>query len=169
MYYLTLIITVYTTFVKGFYDIKIYKIIVYTGGFFVTISQRIFSLMSERSISKSDLAKGTGIKPNTISDWQTKGTNPSADKIACICDFLNVSANWLLTGEDKPPSNSIAGDVNGSAFIQGVNRGNVTVHNGHERPLSDEAAELLKLYEGLPLKKRVKLLQAAIELSESED
>jgi transcriptional regulator with XRE-family HTH domain len=65
--------------------------------------------------------------------------------------------------------NSIQGDVSGSAFVQGVNKGNVTVHNGREHSISEEAAELLKLYEGMNFKKRIKLSQLAIDLSESED
>jgi hypothetical protein len=42
------------------------------------------------------------------------------------------------------------------------------VQNGHEYTISAEATGLLKLYEGLPLKKRIKLLQTAIDISESE-
>lgn len=133
------------------------------------ISQRIFDTLEKRGISQSDLARGTGINPRAISDWRIKGTNPSAEKIPSICSYLSVSTDWLLTGKEKPPPNTINGDVNGSAFVQGTNRGNVTIHNGREYPLSEEAAELLKLYEGLTLKKRVKLLQTAIDLSESEE
>gem|GEM_PF-871925 len=131
--------------------------------------QRTIDLLKKSGKKQRELADFIGVPERTIGTWKERGTDPPAKCAPLIADFFNVSVNWLLTGEDKPPLNSIAGDVNGSAFIQGTNKGSVTVHNGHERPLSDEAAELLKLYEGLPLKKRVKLLQAAIELSESEE
>jgi transcriptional regulator with XRE-family HTH domain len=137
--------------------------------FTVQISQRIFEVLGKQGLSKADLAKGAGINPRTVGDWQLKGTNPSSDKIASICDFLGVSVEWLLTGEERTMQNSINGGVNGSAFVQGTNKGTVTVHNGQEHTLSEEAAELLRLYEGMNIKKRIKLLQTAIDLSETSD
>jgi len=133
------------------------------------IGKRVFLLLGEKRISQTKLAEATGIPVGTISNWNKKSTNPSADKISVIAGFFGVSTEWLLTGEEKNASSTIAGDISGSAFVQGTNRGSVTVHNGREHQISEEAAELLKLYEGLPLKKRVKLLQTAIDLSESED
>lgn len=67
--------------------------------------------MKERRISNAELSRGTGIKTNTISDWKTKGTNPSADNIVRICDFLQISTDYLLTGKDNsPPSLSLRDD-----------------------------------------------------------
>lgn len=36
---------------------------------------------------------------STISDWKTKKTNPSADKIMDICIALEVTPEQLLTGK----------------------------------------------------------------------
>lgn len=70
----------------------------------MSINQRLFKILDEKGISNTDLAKGTGIKTNTISDWRTKGTNPSADKIHRICEFLNITPTFLLTGSDNEES-----------------------------------------------------------------
>lgn len=67
----------------------------------MNINQRLFLLLTEKGFKKADLAKATGIKANTISDWETKGTNPQADKIARICEFLGVSCDYLLTGKES--------------------------------------------------------------------
>lgn len=64
----------------------------------MSINKRLFNILQELGISNTDLAKGTGIKANTISDWKTKGTNPSSDKIYRICEFLNISTDYLLEG-----------------------------------------------------------------------
>ncbi|MDP4152861.1 MAG: helix-turn-helix transcriptional regulator [Bacillota bacterium] len=70
---------------------------------FVTISQRLFEIMKEKKLSDADLARGTGISANTIGDWRRKGTNPSADKIPCICNFLDISTDFLLMGKERAP------------------------------------------------------------------
>lgn len=133
----------------------------------MTISQRIIAIMAEKGISKADLAKKTGINPRTISDWEHKETNPQADRIADISACLGVTSDYLLTGSEKAITNTISGYVQGSAFVNGENKGNLIVHNGTEYHISAEAAEMMKLYEGLDFSGKVKLLQTAIELSKS--
>lgn len=62
------------------------------------ISERIFKLLKEQNMSQNDFAKRVGLAGSTISDWKTKKTNPSADKIMTICEVLNVTPEQLLTG-----------------------------------------------------------------------
>ena len=59
------------------------------------ISERIFKILEERHMSQNAFAKKVGLASSTISDWKTKKTNPSADKIMKICD---VTPEQLLTG-----------------------------------------------------------------------
>ena len=40
-----------------------------------------------------------GLSGSTISDWKTKKTNPSTDKIMDICAALDITPQQLLTGE----------------------------------------------------------------------
>lgn len=62
----------------------------------MTISEKIFDVMSEKNISQKEFAERTGISQSTISDWKRKGTNPAADKIMVICDALDISVYDLL-------------------------------------------------------------------------
>lgn len=62
------------------------------------ISERIFKILKDRNMSQNAFAKRVGLAGSTISDWKTKKTNPSADKIMDICDALNVTPEQLLTG-----------------------------------------------------------------------
>lgn len=66
----------------------------------MTVSERIFAIMEDKKLKQKDLAEYTGISSSAVSDWRKKGTNPSVDKIIKICEFLNVSSHYLLTGED---------------------------------------------------------------------
>jgi len=60
------------------------------------ISERIFKIMGENKITQLALSEKTGIGQSTISDWKTKKTNPSADKIMIICAALEVTPEELL-------------------------------------------------------------------------
>lgn len=64
------------------------------------ISERIFKILKEKSMSQNAFAKQVGLASSTISDWKTKKTNPSADKIMDICRVLEVTPEQLLTGKD---------------------------------------------------------------------
>ena len=50
-------------------------------------------------MSQNAFAKRVGLASSTISDWKTKKTNPSADKIMDICMVLEVTPEQLLTGK----------------------------------------------------------------------
>jgi len=63
------------------------------------ISERIFKILEDRNISQNAFAKRVGLASSTISDWKTKKTNPSADKIMDICAALEVTPEQLLTGK----------------------------------------------------------------------
>lgn len=68
----------------------------------MTISERIFKIMGEKKITQLELSKNTGIGQSTISDWKTKKTNPSADKIMIICAALEVTPEDLLIDTMTP-------------------------------------------------------------------
>lgn len=64
----------------------------------MTISERIFKILKKRDISQTSFCKMVGLSGSTVSDWKTKKTNPSADKIMDICAVLDITPEQLLTG-----------------------------------------------------------------------
>jgi transcriptional regulator with XRE-family HTH domain len=67
----------------------------------MTISERIFLRLDEIGMSQKDFSERTGIAQSTISEWKTKKNNPTADKIMIICDVLDVTPYWLLSGTEQ--------------------------------------------------------------------
>ena len=67
----------------------------------MTINERLFKVMKDNGISIRELARRTGITASTISDWNTKHTNPTAEKIPVICDALGISTSYLLRGTEE--------------------------------------------------------------------
>ena len=77
------------------------KILAYTSTWRdgMIISERIFKILKDKNMSQNAFAKQVGLASSTISDWKTKKTNPSADKIMDICMVLEVTPEQLLTGK----------------------------------------------------------------------
>lgn len=66
----------------------------------MSISERIFSRLTEINMNQSEFSRQTGISTSTINDWKHKKTNPSADKMVCICKVLGISLTDLLCDEE---------------------------------------------------------------------
>jgi len=62
------------------------------------ISERIFKMLKEKKMTQTEFSKRTGILCSTVSEWKSKRTNPSADKIMDICAALEVTPEQLLSG-----------------------------------------------------------------------
>ncbi len=64
----------------------------------MTISDRIFEKLRQLNMSQKTFSEETGISPSTISEWKSKRTNPTSEKIMIICKVLDVTPEWLLSG-----------------------------------------------------------------------
>ena len=76
----------------------------------MTVSERIFAKLDQLSMSQKEFSEKTGILPSTISEWKKKKTNPLSEKIMPICDALNVTPEWLLSGDDPEGNGKIEVD-----------------------------------------------------------
>ena len=71
--------------------------------------KRIKQMMQIRDITQADLARITGIRATSISDYLSGKYQPKQDKIALIADALSVNPGWLMGYDEpkKPISSSI--------------------------------------------------------------
>lgn len=67
----------------------------------MTISQRIFFILKQKGKKQRELAEYTGISTSAISAWNKNNTNPAAESLSTIADFLEVSLEYLVTGKEK--------------------------------------------------------------------
>ena len=70
---------------------------------------RLKSIMKERKITQTELAKRTGIRQSSISDWLNDRYEPKQDKVYIIAKALNVSPAWLLGYDENIPTNQTEG------------------------------------------------------------
>ena len=127
----------------------------------MTISERIFDLLSNKNKRQTELAKFVGVRPNTVTDWKSKGSTPSAELIPKISEFLGVSVEYLLTGKEAPVNHA-------SNIHKGNHATTLIVKNGEiqERELSEQELELFRIYKALDVKKQTLLLSYAYKLEE---
>ena len=71
--------------------------------------KRIKQMMQIRDITQADLARITGIRASSISDYLSGKYQPKQNKIALIADALSVNPGWLMGYDEpkKPISSSI--------------------------------------------------------------
>ena len=54
----------------------------------MTISDRIFERLKKTNMSQKAFSECTGISQSTISEWKSKRTNPTSEKILVICEVV---------------------------------------------------------------------------------
>ncbi|WP_295285707.1 helix-turn-helix domain-containing protein [Veillonella sp.] len=64
---------------------------------------RLKTVMAEHKISQTELAKRTGIRQSSISDWLNNKYDPKQDKVYLLANALNVSPAWLLGYDEQNP------------------------------------------------------------------
>ena len=57
-------------------------------------------LLDEKGLKNADVARATGISNMTLSDWKRGKTVPKTDKMRKIAEYLNVSVDYLMTGNE---------------------------------------------------------------------
>ncbi|GHV43708.1 hypothetical protein FACS189490_13940 [Clostridia bacterium] len=133
----------------------------------IEIANLIEKKAMENKLTVSRVLKECGLDKSTISTLKN-GSMVSADKLARLADYFDISADFLLGREPSHNSFVNSGDVIIEG-VQGYNYGNIT--NGGERvfqEISEEQKELNNIYLRLPFKKRLELLNKAVELEEDK-
>ena len=128
----------------------------------LTINGRVFQLLIDQKRKQKELANFLELNERNIATWKGRGTDPPAKLAFQIAEFFGVSVEWLLTGKERPHTAFVN---NGSVSSNlGQHYGTLIVRNGGERVLSNECAELVRIYESLGIKQRISLLNAAFDL-----
>lgn len=63
-------------------------------------------MLEKLNLTQADLAKATGIRASSISDYLSGKYDPKQDKIYLIAKALNVSPAWLMGIEDDSDASS---------------------------------------------------------------
>lgn len=70
------------------------------------IGKRIKSIREEMKLTKEDFAKAIGISGQYLGIIERGGSCLSVEKLKVLCDFTNLSADYILFGKDKDVVNN---------------------------------------------------------------
>ena len=136
--------------------------------------KRLRTLRVERGYSmdafcdKYNEATTKAEQKSTVSRWENNTQEPMVSTVSAVASFFGVSPLWLL-GESENRSGT-ANNIQNSAVVQGNNAATLIVRNGKdsETMLSEQEAELLRIYQLLSVKGQTKLLSYAFGLEAEE-
>lgn len=105
----------------------------------MTVNERVSSVLKSKKATQRDLAAEIGVSTSTLNNWLKLGRDIPAQYIVPICEFLNTSPAYLLTGEEtkKAPAPGI----------------------------SENGREMLELYEKLPEREQLLLIGRLQEMT----
>lgn len=132
---------------------------------------RINELARKKGVSISTIEKTLGLSNGIIGKW--KKQSPSCDKLKLVADYFNVSVDYLITGKEyfknTNISNSNIGDYsNGTITIYNHSNDQITEKSKTEQneEINEISKELLEIFESLPMRERVKLLNIVYDYEE---
>lgn len=88
---------------KCFYTVKYFTVNIFTHNQFRTIlnmefKDRLHQVIETKSLNPYKIWKDTGIQRQSIMNYLKGENKPSSDILKRLADYLEVSADWLLTG-----------------------------------------------------------------------
>lgn len=70
------------------------------------IIERIYELLEEQNKKANMLCEKLDIRTSTMSTWKARKSDPPAKYMKTIANFLGVSLDYLLTGQNAPTPKS---------------------------------------------------------------
>jgi len=135
------------------------------------VFQQIFTeLLEKRGVTAYKVAKDLGVSQGLIGDYKNGVKTPAAESLSKIADYFEVTVDELL-GRVK-----LKGSFTGDGAINNpvVYNGNLIGYNNNAnleeknktRNASIEETELFNIFNTLDFKRRLKILNFAVELHE---
>lgn len=121
----------------------------------MTFFNNIQRLCNEKGISVTALGQELGLSNATTAGWR-KGSQPRGKTLKMLADYFEVTVDQLM--EDSKLT------ITDNHGIIGSTHAPVTIINGSERKLSEQAVELLNIFEQLSVVDQAKLIVFAEEL-----
>lgn len=135
---------------------------------------RLRELRKEHCLTMDELCDqfnrrfGAKLSKCTISRYENSTQEPMLNTVDLLARFFDVSPVYLM-GQSAERQCS-ASNIHNSAVVQGNNATTLIVKNGgvHERELSDDEAEILRILSILGPRERHELMQLAFDLEERQ-
>ena len=127
------------------------------------IGTKIRNLRAENDLTLQELGDKVGVQASTVRKWETGFIKSMGfDKIQKLADALGTTPAYLM-GETSNTNLNIRNIESNNGLI-GQNSG--SLHITSAQSLTKEEQELLRIFNSLDVKRRIKLMSLAYELEE---
>lgn len=138
----------------------------------VDLYRNIKELREQKGLSQDEFAKLTGYTSrSSIAKIEKGEIDLTRSKIIAFAKALGTTPGnligWCTTSDANIISNN-SSNITNSAVVQGNNATTLIVENGniHKKEISEQAVELLRIFESLNVKEQTELLSFAFNLEE---
>lgn len=129
----------------------------------MTTGDRIHYLRTQLGFTLQELGDRVGVGASTVRKWETGSIKTlRTDKMQKLSQALDTTVDYLMGWTDNSVNVGMVGTNNG---VIGQNSGEIHL----EQQRSKEEAELLRIFAGLDVKRRMELLMTAIRLEEEQN
>ena len=104
------------------------------------IGPRIAALRRERGMSQSELAAAIGVSPSALGMYEQGRREPSADTMVALARALDVTTDFLLTGQVATPAEA---DALSALILSRVTTADRRLEDRPDRPFSREELAVL--------------------------
>lgn len=134
------------------------------------INDRIKQMRRSKGLTLLEVAEYVGVKEATAQRYESGNIKTIKYDIICkLAELFQCDPSYLMGWSDSINSNNITkSTITNSSIVQGSNTSTVIIKsNGiQEREISNQAVELLRIFESLGVKEQAKLLIFAFDLEE---
>lgn len=148
------------------------------------VADKINLLLKEKNKTQKTMLEDCGLNKNAISTMLSRASMPKADNLAKIADYLDCSVDYLLGRTDdctkiksstilakKIKDTNIESDIIEDTSIVGIDIENTNIgstyrKNNVEPTITENEAELLKVYRSLSFRDKHELMTIVYEMQD---
>lgn len=131
----------------------------------VGINERIKEMRNRKGLTLLEVSKYIGVKEATVQRYESGNIkNIKHETICKLAELFGCDPSYLMGWS----TNDGTKNITNSAVVQGNNATTLIVKNNdsNKREISDQAVELLRIFESLTVKGQTELLSYAFKLEE---
>lgn len=131
------------------------------------INDRIKAMRLEKNLTLMEVANYLGVKEATAQRYESGNIkNIKHETICKLAELFACDPSYLMGWTDAKTNDTSHSTITNSAVVQGNNATTLIVKNGglQEHALSEQAVELLRIFETLTVKEQTQLLSFAYQL-----
>lgn len=111
----------------------------------MSMNTRILELRREFNLSQQQLAQATGVSQSTIAKIEKCRNEATASTIRKLCDFFNVSADYLIERTDE--LGSVVMPAPTAPQLSAEDKNLLSAYHGLERPLQSLLWDMIRTWQ----------------------